>query len=135
MIMSTFADMAIQIGKIAIGTGAAIEGIKQALSSLNPYVVAAAGAALIALGGFVKGQLKKVANPQGLATGGIVTQGGVFEVGEKGRERVMLPRGSAVIPNHFLEGNVNSGFIASTKINGRDLEIILERTSVQTKRR
>jgi hypothetical protein len=47
----------------------------------------------------------------------------------------MLPRGSAVIPNHFLEGNVNSGFIASTKINGRDLEIILERTSVQTKRR
>lgn len=135
MIMSTFADMAIQIGKIAIGTGAAVEGIKQALLSLNPYVVAAAGAALIALGGFVKGQLKKVANPQGLATGGIVTQGGVFEVGEKGRERVVLPRGSAVIPNHFLEGNVNSGFIASTKINGRDLEIILERTSVQTKRR
>lgn len=135
MIMGTFADMAIQIGKIAVGTGAAIEGIKQALSSLNPYVVAAAGAALIALGGFVKGQLKKVANPQGLATGGIVTQGGVFEVGEKGRERVMLPRGSAVIPNHFLEGNVNNGFIASTKINGRDLEIILERTSVQTKRR
>lgn len=135
MIMSTFADMAIQIGKIAVGTGAAIEGIKQALLSLNPYVVAAAGAALIALGGFVKGQLKKVANPQGLATGGIVTQGGVFEVGEKGRERVMLPRGSAVIPNHFLEGNVNNGFIASTKINGRDLEIILERTSVQTKRR
>ena len=135
MIMGTFADMAIQIGKIAVGTGAAIEGIKQALLSLNPYVVAAAGVALIALGGFVKGQLKKVANPQGLATGGIVTQGGVFEVGEKGRERVMLPRGSAVIPNHFLEGNVNSGFIASTKINGRDLEIILERTSVQTKRR
>lgn len=135
MIMGTFADMAIQIGKIAVGTGAAIEGIKQALLSLNPYVVAAAGAALIALGGFVKGQLKKVANPQGLATGGIVTQGGVFEVGEKGRERVMLPRGSAVIPNHFLEGNVNNGFIASTKINGRDLEIILERTSVQTKRR
>ena len=135
MIMDTFADMAIQIGKIAIGTGAAVEGIKQALLSLNPYVVAAAGAALIALGGFVKGQLKKVANPQGLATGGIVTQGGVFEVGEKGRERVMLPRGSAVIPNHFLEGNVNNGFIASTKINGRDLEIILERTSVQTKRR
>ncbi|OPZ94520.1 MAG: hypothetical protein BWY74_00507 [Firmicutes bacterium ADurb.Bin419] len=135
MIMGTFADMAIQIGKIAVGTGAAIKGIKQALLSLNPYVVAAAGAALIALGGFVKGQLKKVANPQGLATGGIVTQGGVFEVGEKGRERVMLPRGSAVIPNHFLEGNVNNGFIASTKINGRDLEIILERTSVQTKRR
>lgn len=135
MIMGTFADMAIQIGKIAVGTGAAIEGIKQALLSLNPYVVAAAGVALIALGGFVKGQLKKVANPQGLATGGIVTQGGVFEVGEKGRERVMLPRGSAVIPNHFLEGNVNNGFIASTKINGRDLEIILERTSVQTKRR
>lgn len=135
MIMDTFADMAIRIGKIAIGTGAAVEGIKQALLSLNPYVVAAAGAALIALGGFVKGQLKKVANPQGLATGGIVTQGGVFEVGEKGRERVVLPRGSAVIPNHFLEGNVNSGFIASTKINGRDLEIILERTSVQTKRR
>ena len=135
MIMSTFADMAIQIGKIAIGTGAAIEGIKQALLSLNPYVVAAAGAALIALGGFVKGQLKKVANPQGLATGGIVTQGGVFEVGEKGRERVMLPRGYAVIPNHFLEGNVNNGFIASTKINGRDLEIILENMKLKTKRR
>lgn len=43
-------DMAVQLGKLAIGTGIAIEGIKKALETLNPAVAIAAGIALIALG-------------------------------------------------------------------------------------
>lgn len=36
---------------------------------------------------------------QGLATGGTVTSGGMFMVGERGPEQVFLPRGAAVTPN------------------------------------
>lgn len=134
MIMSAFADMAIQVGKIAVGTAIAVGGIKEALQSLNPYVAAAAGIALIALGGFVKSQLSSMGDTQGLATGGIVTSGGVFKVGEEGEELVSLPRGSAVTPNHMLNG-AQGGYIASTRISGRDLEILIERAAAQTKRR
>lgn len=135
MIMSAFAEMAIQVGKIAVGTAIAVGGIKEALKSLDPFVAAGAGLALIALGGFVKSQLANVGDMQGLATGGIVTSGGVFKVGEEGEELVTLPRGSAVTPNHMLQGNQQGGYIVSTRIAGRDLEILLERSAAQTKRR
>lgn len=39
---------------------------------------------------------------QGLYTGGYVTEGGMFRVGEKGAETVMLPSGSAVIPHDAM---------------------------------
>ena len=61
MAISSFGDMAIAIGKIAVSTGVATLGIKAALESLNPYVAIAAGAALIALGSAVKAGLSNVA--------------------------------------------------------------------------
>lgn len=61
MAISTFGDMAITIGKMAVSTGVATLGIKAALESLNPYVAIAAGAALIALGSAVKAGLSNVA--------------------------------------------------------------------------
>jgi hypothetical protein len=134
MIMRSFADMAIQIGKIAVGTAIAISGIREALKSLNPVVAAAAGLALIALGGFVKSQLSSVGNVQGLATGGDVYKGGIFKVGEQGEELVHLPKGAAVTPNHMLNSGAG-GMELTTRIAGRDLEIILQRTEAQTKRR
>jgi tape measure domain-containing protein len=51
--------------------------------------------------------------PQGLASGTPeVTQSGVFDVGESGRERVFLPKGSAVVPVGGAgdEGNVHVHF-------------------------
>lgn len=55
--LSTMGDMAIAVGKIAISTGLASEGIKAALKLGNPYVAIAAGAALVALGAAVKAGL------------------------------------------------------------------------------
>lgn len=54
MVAGTFADMAINVGKVAISTGIAVAGIKAALKSLNPVAAIAAGAALVALGTAVK---------------------------------------------------------------------------------
>ena len=59
--ISTFGDMAITIGKMAVSTGVATLGIKAALESLNGYVAIAAGVALIALGSAVKTGLSNVA--------------------------------------------------------------------------
>lgn len=55
--LSTMADMAIAVGKIAISTGLAASGIKAALNLGNPYVAIIAGAALVALGAAVKAGL------------------------------------------------------------------------------
>ena len=62
LVAGTFADMAINVGKTAISTGIAVEGIKLALKSLNPFAAIAAGAALVALGTAVKSSLGKIAD-------------------------------------------------------------------------
>jgi hypothetical protein len=62
---STIADMAINVGKMAVGTGIAVLGIKSALASLNPAVAIAAGTALIALGYAAKSGLANIANGGG----------------------------------------------------------------------
>ena len=65
LVGTTFADMAIQVGKIAIETGTAVLGIKAALKSLNPWAAIAAGVALVALGTAVKGALGNIADGGG----------------------------------------------------------------------
>lgn len=106
---------------VAIATGAA---------KTIPFPPAALAAAAVGIAA-LKAMISKEAKPQGLATGGFVTSGGEFMVGERGPERVTLPRGSAVTPNHMLDG----GGVLTTKISGRDLEIILNRAQAQSKRR
>lgn len=59
-ILTPLADMLINVGKLAIATGIALEGIKKALSTLNPIAAIAGGIALVALGSFVKSKLTKV---------------------------------------------------------------------------
>jgi hypothetical protein len=65
MVAGVFADMAINVGRVAIATGLAVEGIKKALQSLNPGMAIAAGVALVALGTAVKGALSSVASSGG----------------------------------------------------------------------
>lgn len=67
-VLSTFADMAVSVGKIAIEVGAATLGIKAALETLNPYIAIAAGAALVALGTAAKSSLSAVASGNTTAT-------------------------------------------------------------------
>lgn len=73
--LGTLADMAVNVGKIAIGTGVATLGIKKALETLNPWVAIAAGTALVALGSAVKGSLKQAAS--GGSTGSIASAAGI----------------------------------------------------------
>ena len=61
VVFGTLADLAIQVGKISIGAGFAVLGIKKALMTLNPVVAIAAGSALVALGSAVKGALSSAA--------------------------------------------------------------------------
>lgn len=65
MVMTTLADLAINVGKMAISTGIGVEAIQIALESLNPYVAIAAGVALVALGMAVKSGLSNAANGGG----------------------------------------------------------------------
>lgn len=73
-------------------------------------------------------------NLQGLATGGIVTRAGQFLVGEQGPELVNLQAGAAVTPNHLL-GTGNEDMYLHTRIAGKDLEVIMNRSKSQNKRR
>jgi tape measure domain-containing protein len=71
---NTLADLAIALGTYAVLHGAAIKGIKESLKTLNPYLVAAAGIALIALGAGAKGAIARSAESAGipLAEGGLI---------------------------------------------------------------
>lgn len=68
MIIGTFADLAINVGKIAIGAGLAVAGVKKALMTLNPVVAIAAGIALVGIGTAVKGALSNAASGSGTST-------------------------------------------------------------------
>ena len=59
--LSSFGDLAMSVGKMAIAVGVATLGIKAALESLNGWVAIAAGTALVALGAAVKSGLSNVA--------------------------------------------------------------------------
>ena len=83
--LSAFGDLAIAVGKIAISTGLASEGIQAALKMDNPYIAIAAGAALVALGAAVKSSLSAVASGDYSAGGGGYS-GGYSSSGSNGYE-------------------------------------------------
>ena len=72
----------------------------------------------------------------GLAEGGLVTKGGAFVVGERGREIVTLPAGSAVTPMHKnITNNVYLSGELSTRVRGEDLEFVLNRVEFKNRKR
>jgi tape measure domain-containing protein len=74
MLLGTFADLAINLGNIAIGIGVTIKAIKASLESLHWALALAAGIALVALGAGLKGIIAKGAENAGvpLAEGGLI---------------------------------------------------------------
>lgn len=80
-VLDSFAGIMVQVGKLAITTGFAIEGIKKALQTLNPITAIAGGIALVALGKLVSSKAQSLAAPK-LASGGIVSGRTLVEVGE-----------------------------------------------------
>jgi len=84
-ILSPLADLAVNLGQLAIGYGVTIKGIKKALQSLNPAAAIAAGVVLIGLGVGLKAAVNKAgedANIPAMAEGGIVTGNTLVQVGE-----------------------------------------------------
>ena len=138
MVLGTLADLAVQVGKIAIGVGISVEGIKKALQSLNPVLAIAAGIALVALGSYARTRLSESAGGgvPAFAQGGLVTGPTLAMVGDNrsGKE--------AIIPfermGEFLQmagaGQSNANVTVTGRLQGRDLVISNERTTFNRNR-
>lgn len=133
MLLGVFAELAINLGSLAVGYGIAIEKIKAALKTLDGPIAIAAGIALIALGAGLKGAIAKRAEASGipaLREGGMTTGPTLAMIGDNpsGRE--------AIVPfekmGQFVRQAVGSGFGANDvnvhgRIDGRDLVLVQER--------
>ena len=142
MIIATLADLAIQVGQIAIGVGITIDGIQKALVNLNPYVALAAGIALVALGSFAKSELAKAARRQStggsgpslgvpaFAQGGLVTGPMLAMVGDNpsGKEAIIPFERMGEFMKMMGGGQGAQQVVVTGRISGRDLILSNERT-------
>jgi hypothetical protein len=128
--------MSVVKGLLQIAIAEAVRGIfskSGIFATMGPAGIALMlGMSTMALAGITAMQGKI----QGLAEGGLVTKGGSFIVGERGREIVTLPAGSAVTPiskmsqnNFYLDGELTA------RVRGEDLEFVLNRVSFKNKKR
>ncbi|MFH6966483.1 hypothetical protein [Flavobacterium sp. FlaQc-28] len=139
LFLTSLADMAIQVGKIAIETGVAVLAIKVALKSLNPYVAIAAGVALVALGTLAKSQLSNAGKTQAFANGGIVS--GTSYYGDKILARV---NSGEMIANSDQQKRIWNSMSAGSSVNvtvgggfeldGNKLKLVLDRTDKRNSR-
>jgi exonuclease VII small subunit len=127
--LGILAEGLIQVGKLAIATGLAIEGIKAALKSLNPILAIAAGIALVGLGSYVKNSLSKTSNNMGstkkFANGGIISGPTMGLMGE-------YPGAShnpeVVAPLDKLKSLIGGGGGSlEARISGNDLLILMNK--------
>lgn len=139
-----------QLGQLAISTGLAIAGIKKALQSLNPAVAIAAGIALMALAGFVKGKAASLGGSMGggggseskstgskmsvipFANGGIVSGPTPALVGEypgaRSNPEVIAPLDKLQGILAASGGGMMTGTL-ETRISGNDLVILMNRAT------
>lgn len=124
-----------ELGKYLVKIGLEMLVAKKAVKALGltPQTAVIAGIGLQILGAALAASFNKKAGTTGFATGvRNLQQGGVYDVGERGRERVFLPAGSSVIPNNELNaygGGGGSVFIPSVRLAGPDLVIAFQRAS------
>jgi hypothetical protein len=143
MILTTLADLAIQVGQIAIGVGISIEGIKKALATLNPAVAIIAGIALVAIGSFAKSELAKAAQRRSsggaagaslgvpaFAQGGLVTGPMLAMVGDNpsGKEAIIPFERMGEFMKMIGGGQSTQQVVVTGRISGRDLILSNERT-------
>jgi len=137
-------DMAIQLGQLAISIGTTMLAIQASLGTFNPFIAIAAGAALVALGSFVKGATAKIGAGAGgdrgrsgvpaFANGGIVSGPTIGLMGEypgaKSNPEVIAPLDKLQsMLNNNGSGNVNVS--GQFRLDGQDLVVALERSNKQ----
>jgi hypothetical protein len=114
-------------GQALIATATASKAFKELLIK-NPVLAAAAGVALIAGSAVITNMLNKGPQATAFAEGGIVSGPTLGLVGEypgaSSNPEVIAPLDKL---KGMLNTNEQSGFVASTTIQGRDLAIVLER--------
>jgi len=115
------------LGKAIVATAIATDAFKKLIVS-HPAAAIAAGVALMAGAAVVRNTLKAGPNVTAFADGGIVSGPTLGLMGEypgaSSNPEVIAPLDKL---KGMLKTNDNSGFIASTSIQGRDLAIVLER--------
>jgi len=125
------ADFVMQMGKMMIAAGIAWDGFIKSLAT-NPVAAVALGIAAVAAGAALKAHVTKGAQVQKFADGGIVD--GNSYTGDK--VHAMVNSGEMIL-NKNQQSNllsmINSGmtggggYIASTRIDGRDLYLVVEK--------
>jgi hypothetical protein len=114
-------------GQALIATATASKAFKELLIK-NPVLAAAAGVALIAGSAVITNMLNKGPEMTAFAEGGIVSGPTLGLVGEypgaSSNPEVIAPLDKL---KGMLNTNEQSGYVASTTIQGRDLAIVLER--------
>ena len=135
MLLGVFADLAIQLGTLAIGYGIAIEQIKVALASLAGPVAIAAGVALVALGAGLKGAIAKRAEQAGVpefAEGGIVSGPTLGLVGEYPGAKT---NPEVIAPLDKLRGMLGGQAVQVTgRLSGRDILLSSEYSAIDRNR-
>lgn len=127
-LMTTLGQIAIEVGKTAIFTGAAVEGIKKALETLNPAAAIVAGIALLALGKFATSKLNKAADVPALATGGITLGPQLALIGDNpsGREAIIPFERMGQFIN-MVGGRNSSNVNVTGRIDGTTIVLANER--------
>jgi hypothetical protein len=121
-------------GSALIATATASKAFKELLIK-EPILAAAAGVALVAGSAVITGMLNKGPQPTAFADGGIVSGPTLGLVGEypgaSSNPEVIAPLDKL---KGMLNTNEQSGFVASTTIQGRDLALVIERYNKDSKR-
>jgi hypothetical protein len=116
------------LGKAIVATAIATDLFKKLIVA-HPIAAAAAGIALMASAAIVRNTLANGPEVTAFADGGIVSGPTLGLMGEypnaRSNPEVIAPLDK--LKGMLKSGDNNSGFIASTSIQGRDLAIVLER--------
>ena len=156
VLLGTIGSMAVQLGKLAIGTGITLKAVKKALESIHPAIAIAGGIALVALGTAFRSGAQRIGGGGGGgrramgssvggyagATSGVVTgfaNGGIISgptmglVGEypgaRQNPEVIAPLNKlqSIIGKSNKNGNIN--VTGEVRVDGQDLLIAIERAN------
>lgn len=136
MVIESFAGMAEQLGRTAIATGLAVEGIAKALRTLQGPVAIAAGVALLALAGAARASVAKLADQGGapaLANGGLAYGPTMAMVGDNRGAKVDP---EVIAPLSKLKQMMGGGqqVVVTGRIQGSDILLSNERATRQRSR-
>lgn len=126
MLLNPIADMAIQLGQLAIATGITMEGIKASFETLGGVGAIAAGLALVALGTAIKGAIGNIGGGKGAQStqSSNTFTGGYSNGGSSTRTAQSLQLASPQSQTITVKGELSGG----------ELRFILDREEQRRKR-